>query len=184
MARSITLRSKALIFALSALLPLGWAVQAIGETAPPEVTAVVPQPAVAGEGQFRYLGFKVYDLDLFTSGGKRFDADAPFALAIEYDRKIRSAVLLKASLGELERVEGKKADHDAIMGKLAACYRDIAPGDRIVAAPRGANAMSFWVNGTRTCTLNHPNFRDRYMAIWMSDRARDPAQARRLRGQG
>lgn len=183
MVRSVPLRGRFLLLALSFLLPLGWAAQAFAEM-PPEVQSVVPQPAVAGEGQFRYLGFKVYDLDLFTSGGSRFNADRPFALSIEYDRKIRTAVLLKASLGELERVEGKKADHDAIRDKLAACYRDITPGDRIVAAPKGANAMSFWVNGKRTCTLSHPNFRDRYMAIWLSDKARDPAQARRLRGQG
>lgn len=184
MSRTISLNTRLLIAAFAALLPLGWAVQAMSQVAPPEVSSVVPQPAVAGEGQFRYLGLKVYELDLFTQGGSRFNADKPFALAIEYDRKIRTAVLLKASLGELERVEGKKADHSAIRDKLAACYRDITPGDRIVAAPKGANAMSFWVNGQRTCTLSHPNFRDRYMGIWLSDKARDPAQARRLRGQG
>ncbi len=184
MSRISTRKPRFLAIALTALLPLGWAAQAFAQSTPPEVNSVVPQPAVAGEGQFRYLGLKVYELDLFTQGGSRFNANKPFALSIEYDRKIRTAVLLKASLGELERVEGKKADHGAIRDKLASCYRDITPGDRIVAAPKGADAMSFWVNGRRTCTLSHPNFRDRYMAIWLSDRARDPEQARRLRGQG
>ncbi|MGR3712522.1 MAG: hypothetical protein ACU0A6_05320 [Shimia sp.] len=184
MSTRLPLRGRKVMFLLGLLLPFGWAAQVLAETPVPEVSAVVPQPAAVGEGQFRYLGFKVYDLQLFTSGGQRFDAGAPFALAIEYDRKIRREVLLKASLGELERVEGKRADHGAILYKLTRCYRDIAPGDRIVAAPKGANGMAFWVNGARTCTLNHPGFRDRYMAIWMSEKSRDRDLARRLRGQG
>ena len=170
------------MWALMLLLPLAWSARADVGGPPPEVRSVVQSPAAAGEGQFRYLGFKVYDLQLFTPSGQNFDRNTPFALAIEYDRKIRTEVLLKASIDELARVEGRRGDHLEIADKLEVCYRDIRPGDRIVAAPNGANAMSFWVNGIRTCTLSHPGFRDRYMAIWMSDKSRDRELARRLRG--
>ncbi len=165
-------------------LSMAWGTQVRAEVVPPEVRAVVAQPAQAGAGQFRYLGLKVYDLKLFTPRGNQFDASSPFALAIEYDRKIRRQVLLKATMGELERVEGARADHDVILEKLAGCYRGVQDGDRIVATPRGPDMMSFWVNGSQTCVLSHPGFRDRYMAIWMSDKSRDRALASRLRGQG
>ena len=177
----VPIRGRMLIMALSLLLPVAFAAKAKADVAP-EVRTVVSQPAELGKGAFRWLGFKVYDAQLFTPGGRGFDWDRPFALQLDYARKVRSEILLQASMDELMRMEGPRADHDGIRAKLTQCLRDLRPGDRVVSAPRGANTLDFWVNGAKTCRLQHVNIRDRYMAIWLSEDARDKALARQLRG--
>ncbi len=172
----LPIRERVLMAVLCAAVTIGWMADARAEatpTAAPEVQSLLGQPQALGSGQFRYLGFKVYDAQMFAPRGQGFDRDGKYALKIEYLRKIRRKVLLRASLDELERIEGDQADHPEILTKLTSCYRDIRPGDRIVASPRDANALRFWVNGTQTCTLQHENIRDRYMAIWLGDKARD-----------
>lgn len=182
----VPIRERALMLCLVAVMALGFgAQQAKAETgadagvmAAPEVKSLLGQPQALGSGVFRYLGIKIYDAHVFAPEGQGFDRDQPYALKIDYQRKIRRKILLRASLEELTRIEGEQADHADILSKLTSCYRDIQPGDRIVAAPRDADALRFWVNGTQTCTLQHDNIRDRYMAMWIGDKARNQAFAR------
>lgn len=177
----VPIRGRMLIMTLSLLLPIAFAAKARADVAP-EVRAAVNAPAELGEGAFRWFGLKVYDAQLFTPRGRGFDWERPFALQLDYARKVRSEILLQASMDELARMEGARADHADIRAKLSRCLRDLKPGDRVVSAPRGANALDFWVNGTKTCRLQHAGIRDRYMAIWLSENARDQALARKLRG--
>ncbi len=178
----LPLRERVLIALLSGAVLLGWAADASANSASPapEVRSILGQPQELGTGQFRWLGFKVYDAQMFAPQGQGFDRNGSYALEIEYARKIKRKILLKASMDEMERIEGKKSDHGQIQQKLSACYRDIQPGDRIVASPKGGNALKFWVNGKSTCTLQHNGIRDRYMAIWLSDKARDRGFAQQV----
>ncbi|CUH52327.1 chalcone isomerase family protein [Shimia marina] len=172
----LPIRERVLMAALALAVALGYGASVKADTGPdaaPEVRSLLGAPQAVGAGQFRYLGLKVYDAQMFAPQGQGFEEEGLYALEIEYARKIRRAVLLRASLSEMERIEGARSDHAEIMQKLEACYRDIRPGDRIVAAPEASDALKFWVNGTRTCTLRHRDIRDRYMAIWLSDKARD-----------
>lgn len=172
----LPIRERVLMVVLSGAVLAGWAASGHAETnatAAPEVRTLLGEPEALGQGQFRYLGLKVYDAQIFAPDGAGFSNDGLYALEIEYARKIKRSVLLRASKKELVRIEGTRADHDEIIAKLSTCYRDIRPGDRIVAAPEGADSLGFWVNGVRTCTLTHAGIRDRYMAIWLSDKARD-----------
>ncbi|GAA6181361.1 MULTISPECIES: hypothetical protein [unclassified Shimia] len=178
-----TLRDRALMVLLSGALVIGWVACARADTNPeaaPEVRGLLGQPQALGAGQFRYLGLKVYDAQMFAPRGQGFSREGLYALEIEYARKIKRGVLIKASLNELKRIEGPQSDHTDILEKLTVCYRDIRPGDRIVAAPKSKDALNFWVNGAQTCTLRHRDIRDRYMAIWLSEKARDRQFARQV----
>lgn len=178
----LPIRERVLMALLSGAVVLGWTMGAAASssTPAPEVKSLLGQPQEVGAGQFRYLGLKVYDAQMFAPKGQGFARDGAYALEIEYARKIRRKVLLNASMDELQRIEGARGDHVVIREKLTACYRDIRPGDRIVAAPKSADAVTFWVNGTQTCVLRHNGFRDRYMGIWLSDQARDRSFAQQV----
>ncbi|PSL20230.1 chalcone isomerase family protein [Shimia abyssi] len=179
----LPIRGRVVMLALTVLLPLAMAAKAHADVAP-EVAATLGQPAELGSGDFRWLGFKVYEAQLYTQQGKGFRWERPFALQLDYARKVRARVLLKASLEELERMEGAREDHLEIGAKLSVCFRDVRPGDRVVAAPKSADQLEFWVNGAQTCTLRHAGIRARYLGIWLSDQARDQSLAKRLRGAG
>lgn len=178
----LPLRERVLMALLSGAVVLGWVADASANpaTPAPEVRHLLGQPQELGAGQFRWLGLKVYDAQLFAPQGQGFDRNGSYALEIEYARKIKRKFLLKASMDEMIRIEGEKSDHVRIQQKLTACYRDIQPGDRIVASPNGGNVLKFWVNGQSTCTLHHHGIRDRYMAIWLSDKARDRSFAQQV----
>lgn len=173
--------ARRLFVSLSFLLPCLVVVEASADVAP-EVNSVVAQPGELGSGAFRWFGFKIYEAQLFTTQGKRFQWEKPFALQLKYARKVRARIQLRASQDELERLEGSRPDHPQIVKKLTGCLRDVKSGDRVVAAARGADELDFFVNGTQTCSLTHTGIRDRYMSIWLSDQARDRELARRLRG--
>ncbi|SMP26478.1 chalcone isomerase family protein [Shimia sagamensis] len=178
----LPVRERVLMALLSGAVLLGWAANASANpaTPAPEVRSLLGQPQELGAGQFRWLGFKVYEAQLFAPQGQGFDRNGAYALEIEYARKIKRKILLKASMDEMIRIEGERSDHGQIQQKLTACYRDIQPGDRIVASPNGGNVLKFWVNGQSTCTLQHNGIRDRYMAIWLSDKARDRGFAQQV----
>ena len=149
----------------------------------PEVAKAVAGAKPLGAVTFRWLGVTLYEAVLFTPGGKGFSWAQPMALQLRYAREISRENLIKATMTELGRMEGARADHGAIETKLAQCFRDVGKGDRFTAAPKGAGRVDLYFNGSRTCTLNHPNIRERFLSIWLSDQARSTRLSRQLRGQ-
>ncbi|SLN66198.1 hypothetical protein PSA7680_03500 [Pseudoruegeria aquimaris] len=154
------------------------------DATPPEIAARVGQAQPVGAVSFSALGFKFYDARLYTEGGADFGWDRPFGLELAYTRDISGGLLVRATMRELRRMEGRKADHPELERKIAACFRSVGAGDRYVAVPAGRDGVDFWLNGRKTCALRHPGARDRVLGIWLSDDARDPALSRKLRGIG
>ncbi|MBO9449892.1 chalcone isomerase family protein [Tropicibacter sp. R16_0] len=147
------------------------------------ITSAVPQAAARGEVTMRWYGFPLYDATLFTPSGAQFDWRNPVALRLVYARTIKQNAFQTATMAELERIEGKRADHAQIARKLAPCYRDASAGDHFIAQSETADQVTLWFNGTRTCTLRHPQIRERFLGIWLSDQSRSVRLSKRLRGE-
>ncbi len=157
---------------------------ATGRAAPAEIEARVQAAKPVGTASFTLFGAELYRAALYTAGGRQYQADQPYGLVLDYKRNIRGGTLISATLREMRRIEGRKDDHKTIEAKLNSCFQTVGNGDRYSAIPRGSDAVEFWRNGALRCTLSHPDIRDRIMAIWLSDQARDPALSRQLRGRG
>lgn len=166
---------------LSALILIALPHHARAGTA--EIRAAIPDPASRGAVTFRWFGLPLYDATLYTAGGNAFDWRAPLALKLVYAREIPAETLVRATLSELRRMEGARADHAAIGRELGSCFRDVGPGDRFTATATGADAVTLWFNGARTCTLSHAGIRERFLGIWLSDDSRSARLSRQLRGE-
>jgi hypothetical protein len=83
---------------------------------------------------------------------------------------------------EFARLEGPQSDHATIEQKLENCFADVGPNDRFLAVGPAQDSVSLFRNDRRTCNLNHPNIRERFLDIWLSLDSRFPAVSRRLRG--
>jgi hypothetical protein len=142
----------------------------------------IASPERIGSAELRWLGIKLYKADLYTERGEDFDWSRPFQLDLTYQREFSGQALVKATLLEIERVEGGLQDGDAIMAKLAECFRDVKPADRYSAVAVGANAVRFFLNNEETCLLEHDNIRARFLGIWLSDSSRELAASQALRG--
>lgn len=167
---------------IAILSGLVFALPAIANTVPDDIRSELSGPEKIGEVKVRFLGIRMYDAALFTKGGDAFRWTRPFALELTYARSFARERLIKASVAELERMEGEQPDHQAVATKLESCFRTVRASDRFVAIPDGRNLVRFYFNGTPTCALRHPGIRERLLGIWLSDTARDRRLSRLLRG--
>ena len=149
---------------------------------PNDIQSQLKQPEKIGEVQVRFLGIRMYEAALFTKQGAPFKWSQPFALELTYLRRFSKQRLVKASISELERVEGQQSDHAGIASKLDRCFRTVGASDRFVAVPQGRNAVHFYFNGRLTCRLQHSGIRNRLLGIWLADNSRDRQLSRTLRG--
>ncbi len=141
-------------------------------------------PVVVGAAEVRLFGFKLYDARLLTPGGRTYDPDRPHALELRYARSFDRESLLRATRKELERIQGGQQGVDQAMDRLRPCFRDVSSGDRFKATAHAPNNLSFHLNGRQTCVVEGPSLARRFLAIWLSDSARDPGLSRKLRGVG
>ncbi len=164
------------------ILGLIFALPVAANTVPDDIKSQLQDPEKIGEVNVRFLGIRMYDAALFTKAGGTFQWSRPFALELTYARSFSRDRLVKASLSELERMEGERSDHQLIGSKLESCFRSVRASDRFVAIPEGRNQVKFYFNGRKTCALQHSAIRERLLGIWLSDTARDRRLSRLLRG--
>ncbi|MQY44067.1 hypothetical protein GG681_15590 [Epibacterium sp. SM1969] len=136
-----------------------------------------------GSASFRWLGVNIYDATLYTQSARGFSWNNPLALELIYKTGVSGKKLAGSAVIEISRLEGKPADHQEFMAKLRSCFRDVKTGDRYVAVSPAKNRVNLSLNGRRTCSVNHPGARERFLGIWLSPKSRAPKLSRRLRGE-
>ena len=136
-------------------------------------------PVMRGEATFRFLGFPVYEARLFTPEGQAFDWEKDFGLELTYLRRVSEDTIVSSTLGELERI----GEDMPVEAQLQKCFEPVNKGDTYLAVTEGENRVTFWLNGSRTCTLTHPEAKFRFMSIFLGEDTRSASFTRRLRGE-
>ncbi|CUK08202.1 hypothetical protein RUE5091_03048 [Ruegeria denitrificans] len=132
-----------------------------------------------GTATFRYLGFPLYDAQLFTPGGAPFNWSEDFGLELKYHRNVTQKALINSTLNEMARI-----GHPApVRDQLQTCFKAVNKGDRYLAVSEGPNMVSFWLNGRKTCTMSYPGIKRSFMSVFLGDNTRSAAFAQKLRGQ-
>lgn len=137
-----------------------------------------------GEGQLRWLGFRIYDASLWVEGDALPD-EGPFALEIRYHRDIASTWLVETSLDEMRRMG--VADETAIEAwrdDLEAAFPDVVSGDVIVGVREADGGAVFYHRGERTVRIEGADFANAFFAIWLDERTREPGLREALLGRG
>jgi hypothetical protein len=140
------------------------------------------RPERIGYAELSWFGVKLYKAELFTETGAEFAWGNPFRLDLTYSRSFSTSALVKATLIELDRVEGPRADHPRIEAELGRCFGEVRRGDVFSAIALDRNTIRFLLNGEETCTLEHDDIRSRFLGIWLSDQSRELAASKALRG--
>jgi hypothetical protein len=142
----------------------------------PEVQAlkgVVP----SAPARLRVWGFEVYDARLWTPAGFRHQqaAQFPFALELQYLRRLEGAAIASRSIDEMRRV-GSFSDAQA--QTWLAAFRELFPnvgaGERITGINQPGVGAEFWVNGRRAGAVNDPDFARLFFGIWLDERTSEP----------
>ena len=143
----------------------------------PLVPWAAAAPALAGlrrmgSGEFRRLGLSVYRATLWASEATRLQP--PYALAIEYHRRIPGRQLAASSIDEMRALGHVGEDRLASWGRrLEAVFPDVRPGDVIVGTHRPQGA-TFHHNDRWLADIDEADFARAFFAIWLDPRTRAP----------
>lgn len=160
---------------VSAIFLLALSVSAQAST----IKSALPGAELRGTAIFRYVGFPLYEAQLFTKSGAPLDWSKDFGLELKYLRNLTEFDLVEGTMREFSRT----GVAPPVRGQLEQCFRDVLKGDRYVAISNGPNQIGFWHNGKRVCTLSHPKIKSRFMSIFLGDNTRSKSFTRKLKGE-
>jgi hypothetical protein len=147
----------------------------------PEVTGlggVAPTAPV----RLRVWGFEVYDARLWTPVGFRHGqyTQFPFALELQYLRKLEGSAIASRSIDEMRRVGSfSDAQAQSWLAAMRELFPDVRQGERITGINVPGVGAEFWVNGQRVGVVKDVNFARLFFGIWLDERTSEP----KMRGQ-
>ncbi|MEZ5664362.1 MAG: chalcone isomerase family protein [Burkholderiaceae bacterium] len=153
-------------------------------SAPPAfVDQALTGATLAGEGQLRFLGLRIYDARLWV--GPRFQAatfDAhPLALELTYHRAFTGQAIAERSLQEMER-QGDLVPAMARQwqAQLATLLPDVQSGDRLTGLYQPGQGMRLWLGAQALGAIADVELARRFFGIWLSPQTSEPGLRRAL----
>lgn len=150
----------------------------------PAAEEFAPAPLrILGEGEMRWLGFKLYDVRLLVAAGASVPEADPHALAIRYARDIDGRRLVDTSIDEMRRLgERDEATLQRWRDELARALPSVRAGDTLVGLHQPGEGARFWHEGRLTAEIDDPELARAFFAIWLDARTREPELRARLLG--
>jgi hypothetical protein len=148
-------------------------------TAPAAVSAQLPEARLAGEGELRWFGLKVYSAQLWVGRpGLRIErpAAAPFALELRYATSLKGTMIAERSLQEMERMGyGDAPRRGRWLDAMKRLFPDVAKGDRLTGIHEPGRGARFFHNDRAIGTVDDPDFSNAFFAIWLDERTVAPS---------
>jgi hypothetical protein len=151
----------------------------------PNAVVGLPNPVERrGRGVLRFLGFKVYDAELWAAPlmTPTTWAQHPLALVLTYAVSTTGANLTERTLDEMRRMEPLPADRQAAWeAALSRGLPDVKAGDRLTGAwsPEGVLTLH---SAARVQRIDDRALAQRFFAVWLDERTSQPALRRALLG--
>jgi hypothetical protein len=162
--------------------------QSSGVTGP---NAAYTRPEVAGLGgvvpnapaRLRVWGFDVYDARLWTPRGFRHSLamQQPFALELQYLRKLEGAAIASRSVEEMRRLGSfTDAQAQSWLTAMRELFPNVSAGERITGINVPGEGAEFWVNGHRVGMVKDVTFARLFFGIWLDERTSEPKMRAQL----
>jgi hypothetical protein len=165
-----------------AILSLMVTAQAAATQAPSPLLREAPNLRLVGKGEMRWFGLHLYDASLWANGP--WSPQQTFALDLEYAREIPGKRLVESSISEMRRLGLQDEEKLARWAEaLTRVFPDVKKGDRIVGVHLPGKGASFYHQGQPTGSVDDPEFAERFFAIWLDPRTREPSLRKALLGQ-
>ncbi len=171
---------------LALLLAPQWAV-ASGTLAPPApVQQALASATLAGEGQMRFWGLRIYDARLWVQ--PRFEPSAfdrlPLALELTYHRAFSGAAIAQRSIEEIQRqVPLSSEQSERWQRTLSRWIPDVQPGDRLTGLYQPGSGMRLWLGERDLGVVHDAELARLFFGIWLSPRTSEPGLRGALLGR-
>ena len=148
--------------------------------AAPHIDAEIPAARLAGEGNYRWYGLKIYTAQLWV-GEAGYRSDATFALDLHYARHLNGVKIAEASRDEISKLGlGSEAQRAAWLAGMTRLFPDVAEGDHITGIFRPGLGARFYFNGKLQGEISDPQFAQAFFAIWLDPKTTAPALRKAL----
>jgi hypothetical protein len=178
-------RSRRMAFAFVMGLLLALAVTAVPRPAAADAgpaARLVPSAELAGKGRMTYLGFRVFDAELYAPQGQ-YSPSKPFALKLTYLRNFKGSDIAKRSVDEMRRQGLKDEAKLKLWGdQMRAIFPDVSQGASITGVRDASGKAIFYKDGQQIGSINNPEFSRRFFAIWLGDNTSNPSLQASLTG--
>ena len=127
--------------------------------------------------RLRFWGFDVYDARLWTPPGFRHSqaTQFPFALELQYLRRLEGGAIASRSLDEMRRLATlTDAQAQSWLLAMREVFPNVKEGDRITGVNVPGEGVVFWVNGQRAGDVKDPAFANLFFGIWLNERTSEP----------
>ncbi|QEI04424.1 hypothetical protein FXN63_00155 [Pigmentiphaga aceris] len=144
----------------------------------------VPNAQMIGQGDMRWLGFNLYTAQLW-SAEPQVDTRKPFALVLNYHRRISREQLVDASIKEMQRIGDISVDDQRLArwrGYMMQAFRDVGDGDQLIGVYLPGTGGRFYQRDALLATIDDAEFARAFFDIWLSPQAREPDLRRQLLG--
>jgi hypothetical protein len=162
---------------LGAALPSAALADVASRAVPGPVQNAVPGATLAGEGELRWFGLKVYSARLWAERALRPDgfASAPFALDLQYAMKLDGGQIAERSAKEMERMGfGDAQRRGRWLDAMKRLFPDVGSGDRLTGINAPGRGARFYHNDRPIGGVDDPDFAAAFFAIWLDARTAAP----------
>jgi hypothetical protein len=180
---------RSVVFALLGLVLLGSAHAQSNTVASPNASFSRPEVAALGgvvptaPVRLRVWGFEVYDARLWTPRGFRHSQamQHPFALELQYLRKLEGSAIASRSIEEMRRLGSfSEAQAQSWLTALRELFPNVDQGQRITGINVPGVGAEFWVNGQRAGVVKDETFARLFFGIWLDERTSEPKMRAQL----
>jgi hypothetical protein len=149
------------------------------------VSEALPGAQKAGQGRLTWLGFKVYDAQLWVDSDFKPTnyAQEPFVLSLTYLRTLKGADIAKRSKDEIAKLGlGTEAQRMRWYEEMKRVFPDVKAGDALAGLHQPGKGVKFFSNGKAIAEVADPQFAQAFFAIWLDANTTVPALRDKLLG--
>ncbi|SHM28531.1 chalcone isomerase family protein [Roseibium suaedae] len=142
----------------------------------------VPAASLVGEGQMTFLGFAIFDAELYAPQGQ-YKPSAPFALKLTYLRSFKGTAIAAETAKQMRR-QGMKdvAKLEVWTDQMNRIFPNVSKGQSLTGVRDRAGNTVFYSGSKAIGTIKDPEFTKRFFAIWLGQNTQNPDLRNRLVG--
>ena len=149
------------------------------DAVPATIATRIHDARLAGEGELRWLGLRVYAAQLWSGpAGVKTDrlSGQPIALELRYFTSLKGSTIAESSASEIARLGfGDAAQRERWSAQMAAVFPNVLRGDRLVGMVEPGRGTRFFHNDKPIGLIEGNEFAQAFFSIWLDERTQAPS---------
>jgi hypothetical protein len=153
---------------------------------PPSINSAVekyvPAADQVGQAKLKVFVWHIYDATLLATQGQ-FSPEAPFALKLDYARKLYGDKIVETTLSEIrDQGFGDETIIEQWQSQLLTIIPDVDKDDAIIGIRDAQSTTHFYLNESKIGSIEDPLFTYHFFNIWLGNQSSQPEMRDQLLG--